>query len=101
MEDELQRFDGTWEIRAWLAEGKETSLPGGQKVVSIIQSGKVIETAGDQVQESVLRLDPSQQRRAGRSKQSNNHNWSIWPTATRHPRPLALGNHRYHYSGSA
>jgi uncharacterized protein (TIGR03067 family) len=63
-ERELQRFEGTWELAAWLAEGKETSLPGGAKVVSVIRGGQVTETAGDQVQESVLRVDPSAEPRA-------------------------------------
>jgi uncharacterized protein (TIGR03067 family) len=61
---ELQLFEGIWELATWLAEGEETSLPGGRKVVSVIRGGRVTETAGGQVQESVLKVDPSAEPKA-------------------------------------
>jgi uncharacterized protein (TIGR03067 family) len=63
-DQDLRLFDGTWQLSIWLAEGVETALPGGEKVVSVIQSGKVTERAGTQTQESFIRVDPSRQPKA-------------------------------------
>lgn len=64
MREELKRFDGTWELGTWLAEGQETALPDGRKVVSIVHNGRIVEKAGDEIQESIIRVDPAQQPKA-------------------------------------
>jgi uncharacterized protein (TIGR03067 family) len=58
--DELRRFDGTWELVSWSAEGKQTALPDGIKISAEIEDGRVLEQAGEHMQESVLSVDPGQ-----------------------------------------
>ena len=40
------------------------SLPDGGRVVSVAKNGRIIEKAGDETQESVIKVDPSQQPKA-------------------------------------
>jgi uncharacterized protein (TIGR03067 family) len=65
LKEELKRLDGTWEVVARVADGKEVTLSDDEKAQATVKDGKfTLRLGGREAGQGSLKLDPSAKPKA-------------------------------------